>query len=240
MSKTKTPAKSGKADKLKELKKPTKKVSKKDDPIHTITEKKRLTTDELADKINRDLVIHYISVEPDHNFLVLNATDNNKKLPKEIDDTFQKPVHKKLINAIQKLRPHAAMMVHYLDASKYKKVNDIPAEDYADFNITSVHFKTSKSKGDNIQINATFKTPRGKAFNFTTPIEYLTTDDENTYAFQEVLIKIRQEIFDRVDAYMSGEERGDTNDIGLFKDAGEKTEAEIVTSTEEIDVTDRY
>lgn len=181
-----------------------------------------MTTDELADSISRDLIIHYVSVESENNFLVLTATDKNKKLPKEIEDTFQVPVHKKLITAIQKLRPHAALLTHHIDNNAYAKISDIPAELYADFNITSVHFKYGGKKGDNMQINATLKTPRGKAFNFTTPIEYLYQDDDKTYGFIDVVKDIRQLIFDRVDAYMSGEERGEINDVGIFAESDNK------------------
>src|SRR6266853_4791736 len=103
----KQPAKkpAAKADKLKALKsKPVRQPKKKktiDDHIAeakglkpTNGQPKKLTTDELAEKLKRDLVIRYVAVDSDNDFLILNADDNNKKLPKEIEkDTFKAPVH---------------------------------------------------------------------------------------------------------------------------------------------------
>lgn len=196
----------------------------------------RLTTDELAEKIHRDLVIRYVSIDSETDFLILNADDNNKKLPKEIEkDTFKAPVHKKLKTALQKLRVHAAILTNYIDTESINKLSDIPADQFNSFNITSVHFKYGK-KGDSIQINATLTTDRDKAFNFTTPIEYLDSDSENAYAFADDLLKIRQNIFDRIDAYMSGEERGDINAVGMFAENGK----DPMTSGEEVDVTNLY
>lgn len=177
----------------------------------------QLTTDELADKIRRDLVIRYVAIDSETDFLVLNADDNNAALPKEIEgDTFKAPVHKKFKDALQKLRVHAAMLIDHFPTGDIKKISDIPADRFKAFHITSVHFKYGK-RGDSIQINATLQTSRDKAFNFTTPIEYLLEDSETAYRFVEDLIKIRQNIFDRVDAYMSGNERGDSNEVGMFK-----------------------
>lgn len=240
----------GKAEALKSLKsKPPKKKKTIEDHIAEVAKlngkPKKLTTDELADKIDRRLTIHYVAVEKETDFLKLSATEKNGKLPKEMEDIFKAPVHKKLKVALQKLAVHAAVLADYIDISKCKKVSDIDAELFATFNVTSVHFKYGK-KGDSIQINATCKTFREKAFNFTTPIEYLDADSESAYEFADDLLKIRENIFQRIDLYMSGEERGDINAIGMFSEAEEnekeniKSEAEILSGDEETDVTDRY
>lgn len=244
---------SGKTDKLKELKAKTPK-KKKTIEDHIAEAKalkpsngqpKKLTTDELAEKIDRHLTIHYVSIEKETDFLKLSATEKNGKLPKEMEDVFKAPVHKKLKTALQKLAVHAAILADYIDISKCKKVSDIDAELFATFNVTSVHFKYGK-KGDSVQINATCKTFREKAFNFTTPIEYLDSDSESAYEFADDLLKIRENIFQRIDSYMSGEERGNVNAIGMFSEAEEnekeniKSDAEIFAGNEETDVTDRY
>lgn len=222
---------SPKSDKLKTFKGEKKNNSK----FLTGRENGQLTTDELAEKIHRDLVIRYVAIDSDTDFLILNADDNNKKLPKEIEkDTFKAPVHKKLKSALQKLRVHAAILANYISAD-VKKLSDVTAEQIQNFNITSVHFKYGK-KGDSVQINATLKTQRDKAFNFTTPIEYLDSESENAYQFADDLLKIRQNIFDRIDKYMSGEERGDVNAVGMFS---EETK-DPMTSNVEVDVTDLY
>lgn len=214
-----------KTDKLKKLKADPK------NKIKTNGEQKRLTTDELAEKISRDLVIRYVAIDSDTDFLILNADDNNKHLPKEIEkDTFKAPVHKKLKAALQKLRVHAAILANYIQIEGVKNISSIQVEK---FNVTSVHFKYGK-KGDSVQINATLKTQRDKAFNFTTPIEYLDSESENAYEFADDLLKIRQNIFNRIDAYLSGEERGDANAVGIF------AEPDPMTSGKEVDVTDLY
>lgn len=216
-----------KTEKLKKLKADPK------NKIKTNGEQKRLTTDELAEKISRDLVIRYVAIDSDTDFLILNADDNNKHLPKEIEkDTFKAPVHKKLKTALQKLRVHAAILANHIPIEEVKNISTIPAERYENFNVTSVHFKYGK-KGDSVQINATLKTQRDKAFNFTTPIEYLDSESENAYEFADDLLKIRQNIFDRIDAYLSGKERGDANAVGMFAD-------DPMTSGKEVDVTDLY
>lgn len=236
----------GKTDELKELKAPKKKSSPKSngvvtEPLSTFQTPKtgRLTTDELSEKISRDLVVYYISIEKETDFLILTADDKNKKLPKAIEDTFRIPVHKKFKTALHKLAVHAAILSNYIDIGDIKKVSDIPAELYADFNVTSVHFKYGK-KGDSIQINATCRTFRDKAHNFTTPLEYLEMDEETAYQFQDDLLKIRQNIFDRIDNYMSGEERGDVNEIGMFYKGEEEKQQYPMTSNKEVDVTDLY
>jgi len=182
------------------------------------------------------LKISYIKVQPETNFLEIVADDTNHQLPKDISDTLKAPVHKNLINAIQKLRPHAAALIDHLGHEE-------------DFNVTSVHFKTHKKRGDSIQINATLTTVRDKAFNFTTPIEYIFEETENSYENNRALIKIRGEIFSRINKYLSGEERGDPNDVGMFKKEAEeksrnkkKSDAELFTDEtgEETDVTSRY
>lgn len=269
---------SGKADKLKALKskKPVpvkaplggplpKKKRKKDKTIEDHIEEatgerpsenghekkakeKKLTTDELREKLDRTLIIYYLSIEKEHNFLVMSADEKNKKLPVKMEgDTFQAPVHKKFIATLQKLRAHAGLLTDYFKASHYNKVSDIPAELLESINVTSVHLKYP-SKGDSIQINATITTERKTAFNFTTPVQSLRNSDaDNAYPFAEELLKIRQILFDRVDNYMSGEERGEINDVGLFAEAEESegtgeemTEAKIASDGKEHDVTNLY
>lgn len=226
----KTQKSSPKSDKLKTLK------AEKKAPLSVATNGS-LTTDELADKLHRDLVIRYVAVDSETDFLILNADDNNKSLPKEMEkDTFKTPVHPKLKDSLQLLRVHAAILVNYIDAGSIKKISDVPDSKLEDFNITSVHFKYGK-KGDSIQINATLRTQRDKAFNFTTPIEYLNSESESAYEFSDDLIKIRQDIFDRINKYMTGEERGDVNAVGMFK---ETENGNPMTAGKEVDVTDLY
>lgn len=180
---------------------------------------KKLTTDELAAKLKRELVIRYLGIDSENNFLILNADDLDKTLPRQLEkDIFKVPVHKKLITAMQKLRVHAAILTNYILSSKYKKISDIPAELYKDFNITSVHFKYPTS-GNNIQINATLTTELKTAFNFTTPIQKLSVDTEKAYKFAEDLVRIRENIFDRIESYISGDERGDIDAIGMFAES---------------------
>lgn len=176
--------------------------------------------------------ITYVSIDPDTDFLILSADDKNKDLPSDFEKrTFRAPVHKKLKEAVQKLGPHAVAMIDHTSE---------------DVNVTSVHFKHSNKRGDSIQINATIITEREKAFNYTTPLEYLSNDSENAYADLKSLKKIKAEIMTRVGRYFSGEERGDVNAIGMFAEVTTegkpKTAGEIFTqeSGEEHDVTDEY
>lgn len=176
--------------------------------------------------------ITYVSIDPDTDFLILSADDKNKDLPSDFEKrTFRAPVHKKLKEAVQKLGPHAVAMIDHTSE---------------DVNVTSVHFKHSNKRGDSIQINATIITEREKAFNYTTPLEYLSNDSENAYADLKSLKKIKAEIMTRVGRYFSGEERGDVNAIGMFAEVTTegkpKTAGEIFTqeSGEEHDVTEEY
>lgn len=239
-SKAAKPA-SPKADKLKELRsnpknkvvKPAKQKSEDNgtEPLSTFqTPVTGRNVEELL-AVN-GLDITYVSIDPDTDFLILSAEDKNKDLPSGFEKrVFKLPVHKKLKEAVQKLGPHAVAMIDHTSE---------------DVNVTSVHFKHSNKRGDSIQINATIITEREKAFNYTTPLEYLNSDGENAYSDVKALKKIKAEIMMRVGKYFSGEERGDPNAIGMFAEAttnGQaKTAGEIFAdqSGTEHDVTDEY
>lgn len=247
MAKASKPA-APKTERLKTLKNKTKKEKIVTEPLSAFQEPKtgRTTTELLAElKAATSLEIHYVSVEKETDYLKLEATENNNNMPREMADTFKIPVHKKMKDAIQKLAVHAAMIVNYIDATKYKKSSDVEADLYAEFNVTSVHFKYGK-KGDSMLINCTYRTPLEQAFNFTTPNIYLMLESENSYKFNSDLVKIRQNIFAKIGAYLAGTERGDANAIGMFAEANTngqpKSAADILKdqSGEEVDVTDEY
>lgn len=252
----KTAKPGSKADKLKAHKAGATKPAPKPKPAKPKTTATNGTTEPLSEyqtpKTGRtidDLVaingleIEYVKVQSETDFLLLKATDKSQKLPKELQDTFKIPVHGNLKKAIQRLRPHVILLIEQLNPFTTKKLSEIPKELIESFNVTSVHFKSSK-KGESIQINATLKTSRGKAFNFTTPLESLFDEGENAYPFAKDLINCRQGIFSSVHKYLTGEERGQTNTLIEFPDTDEETpaekEARILAGGEEVDVTDEY
>lgn len=255
----------GKADKLRDLKQKPKKVlpatngkaaspklEAKSEPISNFQKSK--TGRELP-ATNGNLIINSISVDGETDFLILDASVRGNSLKRKGEDTYEAPVHSSLKNGLQAFAPHLLVLSNYCPAIKkgitdddkpevlLESIGDVPADLLAATTVTKIHLKHGKKHG--FQIVGWIKTYRGKAQILTSPFENLDAPEETAYEFNPDAVEKINFLEERVAKYFSGEERGVIQSSLPFDDAPaeqpkQKTEEQIISGNEEVDVTDRY
>lgn len=137
----------------------------------------------------------------------------------------EQPAHEDLINAMDKLKPHFALLCEQLETPS--NINDFTSEDLENFKVRGFHHSSNEEiPGVTIVGHKVLKS--GKILGLNAPFTrfYEDAGTENAYPFQEHLETILGEIEVEAEEYMKGKYAPDPQ-LDLFKNNGDKSKTTV-------------
>ncbi|HYH13679.1 MAG TPA: hypothetical protein VD794_00570 [Flavisolibacter sp.] len=146
--------------------------------------------------------ISKVKLKGDQVEVTFTTQDQNKKDVQSTQTHNSKP-HPDLVQALQNLGIHAALITGFVSMKQVKKIETPGEELVQDFKISGISVKTGDDSG--VVITGTKTTPFKKAFNFNTPFTRFNEaeENENSYKYIDDLESRVNRVLDEVDEYLN-------------------------------------
>ncbi len=156
---------------------------------------------------------------------LLSLSFKEEALKAHDDKTCKQQVHPDLVNAVNKLIPHFALLTDCINDDQYQKNEGLDKYTVVGYSIGG------KDDDQCITITGYRLTSRGKTYTFNAPREYFEASEDTRYKYMDELQDVVEEIESEVIKYLTqGKRAPDPQKEIEFPDQGPASEEEELTA----------